>query len=291
MRLAVSSYSFSKLMRQDDFSQLDTIKMAKELGFDAIEFAEILNDPDTGKIEYAVRLKEECDRIDLPVLNLAVSADLLYGSEGDIEKEIVKAKLNIDCAEILGAKLMRHDVCWNIRPGDGRFRGYKVALPRLAYACKEITKYGSEKGIKTMVENHGFFFQDVDRVEALMEEVDDPNFGLLADMGNFLCVDQDPCYSIGRLAPYIFYIHAKDFCFIDGMRIDVARAAEAGNAFIMTRSGNYLKPTVLGHGDVPVTQCLAVLEANGYKGDIAIEFEGMEDTREALQSGLKFLRG
>lgn len=58
----------------------------------------------------------------------------------------------------------------------------------------------------------------------------------------------------------------------------------------MTRGGNYLKPAVPGHGDVPLSQCLNVLKANGYTGGVTIEFEGMEDTTEALAAGLKFLR-
>ena len=290
MKIAVSSYSFSKSMMRDNVSQSDTISLAKEIGFDAVEFADILNEPDTDKKDHARKLKEECDRLNMPVIVLAVSADLLYGSDGDIEKEIAKARSNVDLAEILGAKMMRHDVCWQIKPGDLRFRGYKAALSRLVYACKEITEYAREKGIRTMVENHGFFFQDVDRVESLLEEVDDANFGLLADTGNFLCADQDPCYAIGRLAPYIFHVHAKDFCVINGSSSDGVKAAKAGNAFIMTRSGNYLKPTILGHGDVPLTQCLAILKSNGYSGDITVEFEGMEDTTEALNAGLKFLK-
>lgn len=277
-------------MMRDNVSQSDTISLAKEIGFDAVEFADILNEPGTDKNDYARKLKEECDRLNMPVLVLAVSADLLYGSDGDIEKEIAKARSHVDLAEILGAKMMRHDVCWQIKPGDLRFRGYKTALPRLAYACREITGYGREKGIKTMVENHGFFFQDVDRVEALLEDVDDQNFGLLADMGNFLCADQDPCYAIGRLAPYIFHVHAKDFGVISGSSSDGSMAAKSGNAYIITRSGNYLKPTIIGHGDVPATQCLTILKANGYSGDITVEFEGMEDTTEALKAGLKFLK-
>ena len=38
-----------------------------------------------------------------------------------------------------------------------------------------MTEYAAAKGIKTMVENHGFFCQDSDRVEKLVTAVAHPN--------------------------------------------------------------------------------------------------------------------
>jgi hypothetical protein len=43
-----------------------------------------------------------------------------------------------------------------------------------------------------MVENHGFFCQDSERVEKLITQVGKENFGALVDIGNFLCVDESP---------------------------------------------------------------------------------------------------
>ena len=62
-----------------------------------------------------------------------------------------------------------------------------------------------------MVENHGFYVQDSERVEKLYAAVDNKNFGLLTDMGNFLCADEDPASAFARVAPYAYYVHAKDF--------------------------------------------------------------------------------
>ena len=30
-------------------------------------------------------------------------------------------------------------------------------------------------------------------------------------MGNFLCADEDPASAFARVAPYAYYVHAKDF--------------------------------------------------------------------------------
>ena len=46
----------------------------------------------------------------------------------------------------------------------------------------------------------------------------------------------------------------------------------------------------MGHGNVPVKQCLHILKAAGYDGTIAIEFEGMEPAVDAMRIGLANLK-
>ncbi len=154
----------------------------------------------------------------------------------------------------------------------------------LADACREVTIYAQSKGIRTVVENHGFFCQDSDRVEKLVNAVAHENFGLLCDMGNYLCVDENPAAALSRTAPYAFYAHAKDFIVKSG------RESNPGKGFFMSRGGNYLRGTIVGHGNVPVKQCLSILKNAGYDGCVAIEFEGMEDNLVGLEIGLENLR-
>ena len=130
-----------------------------------------------------------------------------------------------------------------------------------------------------MVENHIFFVQDSDRMERLYNAVDHPNFGILTDMGNFTCADEDPAISVGIGAPYAFYVHAKDFILKNFNECD------PGEGSFQTRAGNYLRGPIVGHGNVPVKQCLYCLKKCGYDGYIAIEFEGMEDPFTAIRIG------
>ena len=58
----------------------------------------------------------------------------------------------------------------------------------------------------------------------------------------------------------------------------------------MTRGGNYLRGAIIGHGDVPVLQCLRVIKNAGYNGYITVEFEGMEDCLKGIKSGLNTLK-
>ena len=178
---------------------------------------------------------------------------------------------------------MRHDAMDGSQ-GNGNFRAFSDCLETIAKGCRIITEYAEKKGIRTMVENHGFICQDPDRMEALYKAVNHHNFGILADMGNFLCADCEPSYSVGRLRERIFFVHAKDFIVKDG------NGADPGKGFFRSRGGNYLRGTIIGHGNVPVTACLNSIKKTGYDGWITIEFEGMEPNREALEIGLENLR-
>lgn len=103
-----------------------------------------------------------------------------------------------------------------------------------------MTEYAAARGIRTMVENHGTFLQDSLRLEQLVAAVDHANFGLLVDMGNFLCADEAPEAAVGRLAPYAFHAHAKDFLY------KPCTARDPGRTWFATRAGAYLRGTVIG---------------------------------------------
>ena len=135
-----------------------------------------------------------------------------------------------------------------------------------------------------MVENHGFFCQDSDRVELLVNKVAHRNFGLLVDMGNFMCADEDPALAVSRCAPYAFNVHVKDFILKSG------KEEIPGEGFLQTRAGNYIRGTIAGHGVVPIRQCVKALKRIGYNGFITLEFEGMERLDIALKYGCDYLK-
>ena len=188
----------------------------------------------------------------------------------------------MDIAAALGAPRMRHDITQGYK-GE-KACSYESLIPVLAQAVREVADYAAAKGVMTMTENHGFFSQDSDRVEKLYTAVNHPNFALLCDMGNFMCADENPALAVARVAPYTRYVHAKDFIWRS------YNDANPGEGAFQTRGGNYLRGTIVGHGNVPVKQCLHILKAAGYDGTIAIEFEGMEPAVEAMRIGLANLK-
>lgn len=284
MKISVSSYSFQRMLENGQINQLECIAKAKELGFEGIEFVGIRPHDGSSQEEYAEKLKNECARLGMTITNYTFGADFLNGCVGDTMAEIERVKGEIDIAEILGATSVRHDATSGYRQGERGYRGFDDALPILADACRRVTEYAQSKGIKTMVENHGSFSQDSDRIEKLVNAVGHENFGWLVDMGNFLCVDENPVTAVGRAAPYAFYAHAKDF------HVKSGSLPSPGEGFFKSRGGNYLRGAIIGHGDVPVMQCLSALKRAGYDGFIAIEFEGLEDNFTGLAIGAANLK-
>ncbi|MCL2189872.1 MAG: sugar phosphate isomerase/epimerase [Defluviitaleaceae bacterium] len=284
MKIGVSSYSFAALAREGKMNLSDIIKEAKKMGFDGIEFAD--NVPFGGDpLIHAAQLKYECAAAGLDVVNYTIGADLLNGyAGGSPEDEVARIKKQVDIAAALGAPGMRHDATWGVSNNLRQWRSFDMYLPKLAEGIRAVAEYASTKGIRTMVENHGYFAQDSDRMERLVTTVAHPNFGLLCDMGNFMCADEDPVLAVSRIAPYVFHAHAKDFHLKSGNQ------PHPGDGFFPTRAGNHLRGAIVGHGEVPVQQCLRILKNNGYNGYVSIEFEGIEDPLVGISIGLKNLR-
>lgn len=284
MKFAVSSYSLSSLVNKGEKTEMELISLAKEIGFDGIEFAEIRTPEGMEKEAYAKELRAECERQGVEAVQYSVGADFIYGSDGDLEKEIERLKDEVLVAVALGVKGMRHDATGGYRDEDKKFMGFSQALPRIVRGYREVTEFAEKYGIKTMIENHGYFCQDSDRVESIITGVNHKNFGALIDMGNFLCADENPVTAVGRLAPFTAYLHAKDFHVKSGSEFAPC------DGFFKSRGGNYLRGAVLGHGNVPVYQVLSIIRDSGYDGYITLEFEGCEDAVMACKWGLNTLK-
>jgi len=266
MQISVSSYSFSKM----NSTPLERLRLAKELGFAGIEFTDV-------DMETAARLREESERLGFPIVCYTVGADFLRADS--IEAEAERLYGQVDIAHILGVYKMRHDATRGFKALRGAHSSFNEALPLLARGCRMVTEYAAEKSVITMVENHGYFCQDSERVAALVGAVSHPNFGALVDIGNFMCADEDPAVATGNVAALALHVHAKDFHAKPGSGDD------PGQGWFRSRSGNYLRGAIIGHGNVPVRQCIGNLRRAGYDGYVSIEFEGMEDCVDALKIG------
>ena len=280
MKIGVSSYSLRKHAAATKCSYVDLCNIAKEMGFEGIEFINLDNKDYTMGTDdifaCAEKIRKHCEAIGLEILAYTVDGNILAE---DFDAEFERLKKCVDVAEALGAPVMRHDVCYSL-PGKLTWEdAIEVMVPRI----REITEYAKAKGIKTCTENHGYIFQAPERVEKLIRAVNNENYGWLCDMGNFLCADADPLKAVTIAAPYAFHVHAKDFLY---------KSAEFDrpSGYFGTASGNYLRGTVVGHGVVPIKSCVKALKRGGYDGWMSIEFEGMEENLPALRAGLEFLK-
>ena len=281
MKLCVSSYSFSRYIREKGINYLNMCDIAQEIGFEGVEFIE-LDAPDLGVtkdcMDTAEAIRNHCQRIGLDVVAYTVGADLL---KRNIEEEKARLKQCVDVAAAMGAGLLRHDVCYG--PGEGLHYHYTDAIAHMAPHIREVTEYAASKGVRTCTENHGRYFQHPLRVEALIRAVHHENYGWLGDVGNFMSVDVDIIEAVSLAAPYAFHVHFKDNILKPGIGV-------MPEGFRVSQGGNYLRSTIIGHGAVPVEQCLRILKNAGYNGYINVEFEGMEENLPAIKAGYRYLK-
>ena len=280
MKISVSSYSFSQYIRAGKLTQLECVARAKEMGFDAIEFTDLKGETLDEQKALAIEIKKEAERVGIEINAYTIGANLYHECAEDSEREVARLCGQLEVAKLLGASVLRHDVCYKLGK-SGNARSFELMLPTIAENARRVTEYAETLGIRTCTENHGFIAQDSDRVERLFNTVAHDNYGLLVDMGNFLCVDEDPVRAVSRVAPYAVHVHAKDF-----IRFDEAVEGRT----IMTRGANYIAGTVIGEGVVPVRQCLKILKRAGYDGYVSIEYEGREDCIAGIARGLDNLK-
>lgn len=277
MKIGVSSYSFRKYQKATGCSYIDLCDKAKELGFDGIEFIDLKTENDLAEAE---KIRKHCEEIGLPIAAYTVGANFQLD---DLGEEVRRVKGCVDVAAALGAPVMRHDATFKLKEIEGYT--WQDAVHDMAPAIREISEYAASKGIRTCSENHGHVFQDSVRVETLIRAVDCENYGWLVDMGNFLCVDEEPLSAVTRASKYAFHAHAKDFLYHI-----VKEGVPTPEGYFKTRNGNLLRGTVVGHGAVPIAESIKVLRQAGYHGWLSLEFEGMEENIPALSAGLAYLR-
>lgn len=280
MKISVSSYSFMQYIRAGKMTQFETIAKAKELGFDAIEFTTIDGESHEERLKNAKKYREEAEKLGMIINAYTIGANLFKEDKAEATEEIERLKKELLVAKELGAPLMRHDVCYTLsKTGNGR--SFDLMLPTIAKNARELTEYAQTLGIKTCSENHGFIAQDSDRVERLYNAVNHENYGLLVDMGNFACADENSVTAVSRLAPYAIHAHAKDF---------IIRKERFGRCQLETRGCNYIGGVAVGEGDIPVKQCLAILKKAQYEGFLSIEYEGCDDCIDGIKRGLENLK-
>jgi sugar phosphate isomerase/epimerase len=279
MKIGVSSYSYSQYLREGKLDHVSVVAKAKEMGFDGIEFTGLPGQTQEDKLALAAKIVAEAERVDIEITAYCIGANFLQPTRTALDVEVARIKAELDVAKALGVSLMRHDILYALPKG----RTFDSIIPELLPGIREVCDYAETLGIKTMFENHGRILQDMDRVEKLVGAIAHKNFGLLIDIGNFFCADEDNVNCVSRLANLALHVHLKDFKKFDYYEGD------QGGCF-RSRAGNFLKGVAVGDGDARTEQCMHILKDQGYDGYLDIEFEGGGDCVEGIQRGIDFYR-
>ncbi|KKI92491.1 sugar phosphate isomerase [Bacillus sp. SA1-12] len=281
MKLGLSSYSLYSALKSKELDILQAIEWIAEQGGEHIEIVPMgFSLDDNPSLTDEIRQKAEA--VGIEISNYAIGANFITSDEGQYEQEIERVLKQVDIANRLGVKRMRHDVAW--RPiGEISIQQFEEDLPKLADACKRIADYATAYDITTSVENHGYFVQASDRVQTLLHHVNKANFKTTLDTGNFLCVDENPISAIKKNISDASMVHIKDFYYRTGKQ-------DPGEGWFQTAAGNYLRGSIVGHGDIDIYEVIKVIKNSHYDGYISIEFEGMEECKQGSRISMDNVR-
>ena len=291
-KIGMSSYCLVEHLYQHNMDILQVMEWAKENGAEHLELVPfgftLLGDD-----KLCQQVKDKAEELDLPLSNYAILADVLKWDEGERKAEIQRIKTHVDVAAQLGIPLMRHDISSFRRPMETNTTvNFEREFPMMVEAATEVADYAAKYGITTTVENHGFFVNGSDRVIRLVEAVNRPNFKMCLDTGNLLCVDEQPETSIKKCMPYVGMIHMKDFYIRKKEQLPGIGGlfdCDAGNWFA-TLGGKMLRGSIFGQGDIDVFSVIRDIKESGYDGYISLEFEGMEESRQASLTSLNTIK-
>ncbi|MEK3923509.1 sugar phosphate isomerase/epimerase family protein [Paenibacillus sp. FSL K6-2393] len=282
MKVGLSTYSLQQALDRKELTVPDAIRWIADQGGEHVEIVpmgfSLIDNP-----ELVNEIKAVAKEVGIDISNYAIGANFAVQEDAEaLEQEIQNVMRHVDVAAALGVKLMRHDVAFRPAP-EGTLAQFEIDLPELVKACQRIADYAAGFGITTSVENHGYYVQSSERIQRLLHETARSNFKTTLDVGNFLCVDEDPVSAVKNNIPYASIVHAKDFYWRPSYR-------NPGEGWFQTSHGNYLRGAIVGHGDIDMPEVFRVLKQSGYDGYISVEFEGMEDCKTASRIAMDNVR-
>ncbi|MFX3648539.1 MAG: sugar phosphate isomerase/epimerase family protein [Paenibacillus sp.] len=282
MKVGLSTYSLQQALDRKELTVPDAIRWIADQGGEHVEIVpmgfSLIDNP-----KLIDEIKAVAKKVGIDISNYAIGANFAVQEDADaLEQEIQNVMRHVDVAAALGVKLMRHDVAFRPAP-EGTVAQFEMDLPILVKACQRIADYAAGFGITTSVENHGYYVQSSERIHRLLHETARSNFKTTLDVGNFLCVDEDPVSAVKNNIPYASIVHAKDFYWRPSYR-------NPGEGWFQTSHGNYLRGAIVGHGDIDMPEVFRVLKQSGYDGYISVEFEGMEDCKTASRIAMDNVR-
>lgn len=284
MKLGLSTYSLLPALKSGDMHVLDIPQWIKENGGEHMEIVPygftLVDEP-----ELADALRDRAAAAGIELSNYSMPANFVQDSEEEFLAEVERIQRHVDLLDRMGIRHMRHDVtAFTLPPEKTTLRYFLDSLPLIVRGSQMIADYAAQFGIVTTIENHGFCVQLSDRVQRVLLEVNRPNFKTTLDIGNFLCVDESPLIGVMNNLPYASLIHVKDF-YIRPFDEDPGEGR-----WFHTTHGNYLRGAIFGQGELDIRRIFKFIKQSGYNGYLTVEFEGMEECREASRISLSNAR-
>lgn len=284
MKVGLSTYSLLDAINAGEMDLLDVVQWIADNGgqhMEIVPYGFTLVD----NLELADAVCKKAKEVGIELSNYSLPGNFVHDTEEEFAAEVERLKEHVDLVNRMDIKHMRHDVIAFTLPAEKRTIAYfEKSLPKIVEGSRLIADYAAQFGITTTIENHGTAVQHSDRIQRVIEAVDRPNFKTTLDIGNFLCVDEDPIVGVKKNLPYASLIHFKDFY------VRSYDQNPGAGKWFRTSNDNYLRGSIVGQGDINIRAIVKLIKDSGYVGNITLEFEGMEECRAASKIGMDNIR-
>ncbi|MEN0642473.1 sugar phosphate isomerase/epimerase family protein [Alkalicoccobacillus gibsonii] len=284
MKAGISTYSLLEAIESGEMDIFDVLQWTADHGGEHVEivpYGFTLVDNES----LAAKVREKAEELGLLLSSYSMPADFVKDTEEEFEQEVDRVKKHVDLLHFMNIRHLRHDVtAFTLPPEKRTIEYFENNLPRMVEGSQRIADYAATFSITTTIENHGMAVQHSDRVQRVLQAVNKPNFKTTLDIGNFMCVDEDPLVGVTKNLPYASLVHVKDFY------IRPSYEDPGAGKWFKTANDNNLRGAIFGQGDLPVRELLKRIKQSGYDGFLTLEFEGMEECRLGTRIGLDNLK-
>ncbi len=245
-KFSLAAYSYRDLLKgkPPKLKLNDFIEDCAEFGLDGTELTSYYF-PQRPSAEFLRQLKSTTFRRGLDISGTAVGNDFCFPAGKRRNQEIANVKRWIEYADQMDAPVIRI-FSGAAKAGQGIEEARRLAIEAIEECCEYAGKYG----VFLALENHGGIVAEADGVLAIVRGVKSPWFGVNMDTGNFRTAD---VYGdLAKIAPYSINVQ---------MKISIHPAGKPDEPSDFKRVGQILKDA-------------------GYRGYIALEYEGRGNPRE-----------
>ncbi|MCX6625373.1 MAG: sugar phosphate isomerase/epimerase [Acidobacteria bacterium] len=253
LRSAICAYSYRTGLGKKTMSYEDLVRVAVENEVSGLDLT-VYWFPNTSNA-FLLPLKRAAYRNAVELYSISVRTEMTQPSADLQQKELAALRDWIDVAEKLGAGHIR---VFGGRVPAGTTEEHAAGL--VIECLKRAADYAGSKGVILGLENHGGITEKADTILRIVKGVDSPWVGVNLDTGNF---NRDAYSQIEKCIPHAVNVQVKDE--------------------IRPGSDGKTEPSDWSRiGDL--------LTSGGYRGYLALEYEGKEDPSTAMPRLLKRLR-
>lgn len=267
---SLAQWSLHKPFQDGTMDPMEFPQIAKDLGFEGLEYvtqlypsvAEVGTDYKERVMKLAndLNAKATAAGMDNVLIMVDHAGELADPDPKKLEEAIANHKIWMDAAKLMDAHSVRANLFGELDPV--KWHALSVA------SLKELGSYGKTIGVNVIIENHGGWSSDAEKLVAVMKEVNMETVGVLPDFGNF-CVKREggerwgaPCVleydtykGIEEMMPYAKGVSAKSYNFDE--------------------NGNETK--------LDYQRIMQIVADSGFEGYVGTEYEGpLEDPKEGI---------